>query len=64
MKENHIEIEFVVERDDMSDEEFEEQESRIFIITKEDLINLTENGADLSSKETVCRNNFYFKIKP
>jgi len=58
-----IKINYIIEKDDMTDEEYENQEEREFIVTKDMLYELVNEHVSLGKDETICSENFYVTLK-
>jgi hypothetical protein len=54
-----LKVEYIVDRDDMTDDEYQEQEERVFFVTKEMIMELVEENADFNSGEWLCGENFF-----
>jgi len=58
-----IKISYVIERDDMTDKEYENQKEREFIVTKDMLYDLVSEHVALGKDEWICSDNFYITLK-
>lgn len=56
-----LEVEFLLERDDMTDEEYHNQEFKTILITEDMIIELVEKKANLKEGERLCEQNFFIK---
>lgn len=58
-----IKINYVIERDDMTDEEYENQEEQEFIVTEDMLYELVKENISLGKGEEICWENFYVTLE-
>jgi len=56
---NTIKVEYIVDEDDMTDEEYENQEEKTFIITEDMIIEFMEDNISIPKGHEICRDNFY-----
>jgi hypothetical protein len=54
-----LKVEYIVDRDDMTEEEYQAQEEREFFVTKEMIMFLVEEYADFNPREYLCGENFF-----
>jgi hypothetical protein len=54
-----LKVEYIVDRDDMTEEEYQEQEERVFYVTEEMIMTLVQDHVTLNSDEYVCNQNFF-----
>ena len=58
-----IKIEYLIDRDDMTNEEYENQEEREFIVTKDMLYDLINAHVEFGKDEWICLDSFYVTLK-
>lgn len=54
-----LKVEYLIESDEMNDEEYENQEFRTFEITQEMLIDIMEQRIELKKDECIYNDNFF-----
>jgi hypothetical protein len=54
-----LKVEYIVDRDDMTDDEYQEQEERVFFVTQEMIMALVEENGDIKPGEYLCNQNLY-----
>lgn len=54
-----LRVNFFIERDDMSDDEYNNQEFNTFLITEDMIRILVEQNVRLKENETICDTNFF-----
>jgi hypothetical protein len=58
-----INIKYIIDGDDMTDEEYENQEEREFIVTEDMLYDLVNEHVVLGKDEWICSDSFYVTLK-
>ncbi len=56
---NGIKVEYIINGDDMSDEEYEDQEEKTFTVTEDMIIEFMEDNISIPKGHEICRDNFY-----
>lgn len=59
MDEGILKVEYHLENDNMTDKEYEDQDEKEFVITKEMLIELVYQRVELKDGNSICSENFY-----
>jgi hypothetical protein len=54
-----LKVEYIVDRDDMTDDEYQAQEEKVFFVTQEMIMLLVEEYADFNPGEYLCGQNFF-----
>lgn len=54
-----LKVEYFIEDDKMSDDEYQNQEFKCFTITEEMILEIVENNVKLEKGQTICNNNFF-----
>lgn len=54
-----IRVEYRFDSDDMSDEEYGDQEEQEFIITKDMIIDILERNVEIPAGKEICHENIY-----
>jgi hypothetical protein len=54
-----LKVEYIVDRDDMTDDEYQEQEEKVFFVTQEMIMALVEENGDFNPGEYLCTQNFF-----
>lgn len=54
-----LEVEYFIEDDDMTDDEYQNQEFKTFIITEEMIHELVSKNVKLNKNQIICDKNFF-----
>jgi hypothetical protein len=54
-----LKVQFFIENDKMTDEEYQNQDEKEFIITESMIRDIVEQNVELGKGNRLCENNFY-----
>jgi len=58
-----IKVEYRFESDDMTDEEYDDQDEQTFIITQDMIYELVRQHVKIPEGKGICQDNFYYHLK-
>ena len=58
-----IEVEYMFTSEDMTDEEYDDQDEQTFIITQDMIYELVRQHVKIPEGKEICQDNFYYNLK-